>query len=297
MHSILTISIALISISILNVGYTNKTRNWDYLQLVLVWPPSYCTHNPCNLHPGLDDFIIGGFRPTIRPYIQQTNCSNDKQFNMSYIMRAKSKLEKKWPNLTDYTNSEGLWESEWNHHGRCAVQARSTRNQHRYFKAALSLLDNLDLLDKLDDYGIEPDSETLVRKKQFLKTIRRVYNVRTLLKCIPFNGKKPDYEYTSSKDKYVQTQIFSEITRNQTQFYQLNEVIFCYNSKLQLINCSKLMNNEYHECNNGFIFKEFNDSLDDDDNHRDDDDDDDDDNKNDKKHKYDDDNDDDDDKD
>nr|CAX70086.1 Ribonuclease T2,domain-containing protein [Schistosoma japonicum] len=200
MHSISMISIVLIFISIFNVGYTNRTRNWDYLQLILVWPPSYCSYNSCNLRPGLDDFTIGGFWPTIRPYTKQTNCTNERQFNMSHIQRVKAKLEKKWPNLTDYTNSEGLWESEWNHHGRCALQARSTRNQRRYFKAALSLLDNLDLLDKLDDYGIEPDSETLVRKNQFLKTIRKVYNVRALLKCIPFDGKRPNYEYTSPKD-------------------------------------------------------------------------------------------------
>ncbi|KAH8856147.1 Ribonuclease T2 [Schistosoma japonicum] len=187
MHSISMISIVLIFISILNVGYTNSTRNWDYFQLILVWPPSYCSYNS----------------------------------------RVKAKLEEKWPNLTDYTNSEGLWESEWNHHGRCALQARST----------------------------------------------------PILKCIPFDGKRPNYEYASPRDKFVQIQIFPETIRNRTQFYQLNEVIFCYNSKLQLINCPELID-EYQECNNGFIFKEFNDSSDNDDNHRDDDDDDDDDKNN-----------------
>ncbi|KAL5981183.1 hypothetical protein ACLOJK_029104 [Asimina triloba] len=64
-------------------------------------------------------------------------------------------LQSEWPTLACPSGSGlSFWEHEWEKHGTCS---ESVLGQHAYFRTALDLKNQLNLLRILKDAGIEPD--------------------------------------------------------------------------------------------------------------------------------------------
>ncbi|RWW31755.1 hypothetical protein GW17_00003611 [Ensete ventricosum] len=66
-----------------------------------------------------------------------------------------SSMREKWPSLA-CPSSDGtkFWTHEWEKHGTCS---ESVLGQHDYFQAALKLKKQVDVLQILQDAGIQPD--------------------------------------------------------------------------------------------------------------------------------------------
>ncbi|KAH8856148.1 Ribonuclease Oy [Schistosoma japonicum] len=177
-------------IGILHGRYNKKSLNWDYLQLKLAWPPSYCSEYPA----------------------------------------IRTEMDYAWPNLTDYKNSKLMWATEWRLHGQCAVDDRAIFHQLGYFNYSISLKNRINLLDKLKSYGIIPQSTALIGKAQIMYILQSAYGMPVALKCRPFK---------------------------QALFYQLDEVIFCFNVNLTIISCPLSEKQLTNKCPDVFIFNDY----------------------------------------
>ncbi|PKI36821.1 hypothetical protein CRG98_042770 [Punica granatum] len=68
-----------------------------------------------------------------------------------------SSLEKSWPTLScPSKNGLKFWAHEWVKHGTCS---ESELDQHDYFEAGLKLKEKMDLLQALNNAGIEPNDK------------------------------------------------------------------------------------------------------------------------------------------
>ncbi|KAH8856111.1 Ribonuclease T2 [Schistosoma japonicum] len=204
-------------IGILHGRYNKKSLNWDYLQLKLAWPPSYCSEYPCKLPPKLSRFTIRGFWPTVWPYRPQTNCSYHGEFDILSLMAIRTEMDYAWPNLTDYKNSK--------------------------------------LMCKLKSYGIIPQSTALIGKAQIMYILQSAYGMPVALKCRPFKQARPKYEYIQNGDKFK----LAAINRDYQEklFYQLDEVIFCFNVNLTIISCPFSEQQLTNKCPDVFIFNDY----------------------------------------
>ncbi|KAH8856110.1 Ribonuclease S-2 [Schistosoma japonicum] len=242
-------------IGILHGRYNKKSLNWDYLQLKLAWPPSYCSEYPCKLPPKLSRFTIRGFWPTVWPYRPQTNCSYHGEFDILSLMAIRTEMDYAWPNLTDYKNSKLMWANEWRLHGQCAVDDRAIFHQLGYFNYSISLKNRINLLDKLKSYGIIPQSTALIGKAQIMYILQSAYGMPVALKCRPFKQARPKYEYIQNGDKFK----LAAINRDYQEklFYQLDEVIFCFNVNLTIISCPFSEQQLTNKCPDVFIFNDY----------------------------------------
>ncbi|XP_034694136.1 extracellular ribonuclease LE-like [Vitis riparia] len=72
-------------------------------------------------------------------------------------------MQNNWPTLACPSgNGTKFWAHEWNKHGTCS---KSVLSQHQYFKAALGLKKDVDLLQILEKAGIKPNGESYCLKK------------------------------------------------------------------------------------------------------------------------------------
>ncbi|XP_059592883.1 extracellular ribonuclease LE [Vitis vinifera] len=72
-------------------------------------------------------------------------------------------MQNNWPTLACPSgNGTKFWAHEWNKHGTCS---ESVLSQHQYFKAALGLKKDVDLLQILEKAGIKPNGESYCLKK------------------------------------------------------------------------------------------------------------------------------------
>ncbi|XP_027098404.1 extracellular ribonuclease LE-like [Coffea eugenioides] len=134
-------------------------QDFDFFYFVQQWPGSYCDTDqgccyPSNGKPA-SDFGIHGLWPTNNDGSYPSNCDSSNPFDISKISDLVSRMEQDWPSLAcPSSGGTTFWSHEWDKHGTCS---ESILDQHGYFKSALDLKDNLDLLQILQSAGIQAD--------------------------------------------------------------------------------------------------------------------------------------------
>nr|BAA76513.1 SB1-ribonuclease precursor [Petunia x hybrida]CAB66089.1 Sv-ribonuclease precursor [Petunia x hybrida] len=126
---------------------------FEYMQLVLTWPPAFCHIKRCRRTP--NNFTIHGLWPD--NYSTMLNFCTDDEFVKFTDDDKKDKLDKRWPDLiTDEADCKGtqdFWKREYEKHGTCCL---SSYNQEQYFELAMVLKDRFDLVKSFRNHGIIP---------------------------------------------------------------------------------------------------------------------------------------------
>nr|AAG21384.1 S2 self-incompatibility ribonuclease precursor [Petunia integrifolia subsp. inflata]AAN11400.1 S2 self-incompatibility ribonuclease [Petunia integrifolia subsp. inflata] len=157
------------------------SANFDYFQLVLTWPASFCyPKNFCKRKS--NNFTIHGLWPENK-HFRLEFCTGDKysRFKEDNIINV---LERHWIQMRfdeKYASTkQPLWEHEYNRHGICC---KNLYDQEAYFLLAIRLKDKLDLLTTLRTHGITPGTKHTFGEIQ--KAIKTVTNNKDPdLKCV-----------------------------------------------------------------------------------------------------------------
>ncbi|XP_038715068.1 ribonuclease 1-like [Tripterygium wilfordii] len=155
----------LILIKLLVIQYMcalSVAQKFDFFYLVLQWPGSYCDTQKGCCYPKSGkpaaDFGIHGLWPNYQNGSYPSNCDPKNPFDESKVSGLTSSLREDWPTLA-CPSGDGLtfWSHEWNKHGTCF---ESVLDQLGYFKAALSLKNQVNLLEALENAGISPNGSS-----------------------------------------------------------------------------------------------------------------------------------------
>ncbi|CAL5082575.1 unnamed protein product [Urochloa decumbens] len=169
---------------------------FDFYYLILMWPGAYCesSYSGCCVpkygYPA-EDFFVKSFqtfdlsinKPVVR-------CRNGAAFDQNKLDKIENSINHYWSNLKcPPTDGVNTWKSQWNSYGVC-----SGLKQLDYFKAALNLRKQADILGALAEQGIEPDFN-LYNTEKIKWAITQKLGVAPGLQCRdgPF-GKKQLYE-------------------------------------------------------------------------------------------------------
>nr|QYF06679.1 S-RNase 5 [Solanum tuberosum] len=152
-------SVFIILLFTLSPGY----GKFEYLQLVLTWPATFCHTRHCFKIP--NNFTIHGLWPDNKS-TRLNFCSTYPLFNKITDDVKKDALEYNWPNLTttEFVSKKYqiFWGKEYNKHGTCCLDLF---NQDQYFDLAIELKDMFDLLKILGMNGITPGTSHLTSPK------------------------------------------------------------------------------------------------------------------------------------
>jgi len=168
---------------------------FDFYYLILMWPGAYCQDSdygccvPKYGYPA-EDFFVESFQTfdlsINKPIVR---CSNGKPFDANKLDKIENSINHYWSKLkcppTDGVNN---WKSAWNSYGVC-----SGLEQLDYFKAALNLRKQADILGALAEQDIRPDYKLYATEK-IRWAVERKLGVAPGLQCRdgPF-GKKQLY--------------------------------------------------------------------------------------------------------
>ncbi|KAI5679024.1 hypothetical protein M9H77_09974 [Catharanthus roseus] len=134
-------------------------EDFDFFYFVQQWPGSYCDTSQSCCYPlsgkPESDFGIHGLWPNYKDGTYPSNCDSNNPFDLSKVSDLLKRMEGDWPSLScPSSNGTTFWSHEWEKHGTCS---ESVLDQHDYFKTALNLKDNLNLLQILQNAGIKAD--------------------------------------------------------------------------------------------------------------------------------------------
>ncbi|KAL2484646.1 Ribonuclease 1 [Abeliophyllum distichum] len=134
-------------------------QDFDFFYFVQQWPGSYCDTKQSCCYPTTGkpstDFGIHGLWPNNNDGSYPSNCDSNNPYNQKKVSDLISQMQQSWPTLACPSNSgSSFWAHEWEKHGTCS---ESVLDQHGYFKTALNLKAQIDLLQILRSSGINPD--------------------------------------------------------------------------------------------------------------------------------------------
>ncbi|KAH7846527.1 hypothetical protein Vadar_014967 [Vaccinium darrowii] len=134
-------------------------QGFDFFYFVQQWPGSYCDTQQSCCYPTTgkpnSDFGIHGLWPNNDDGSYPSNCDPSNPFDKSEVSDLISSLQTSWPTLAcPSSDGSSFWSHEWDKHGTCS---ESIFDQHGYFKLALNLKAQVDLLQILQGAGINPD--------------------------------------------------------------------------------------------------------------------------------------------
>ncbi|CAL5396274.1 unnamed protein product [Camellia sinensis] len=134
-------------------------QDFDFFYFVQQWPGSYCDTKQSCCYPTTGkpaaDFGIHGLWPNYNDGSYPSNCDPNSPYDQSAISDLISRMQDNWPTLACPSgDGSTFWSHEWDKHGTCS---ESVLDQHSYFKSALNLKSNIDLLQILQSAGINPD--------------------------------------------------------------------------------------------------------------------------------------------
>ncbi|KAK9083048.1 hypothetical protein Scep_029519 [Stephania cephalantha] len=135
-------------------------QDFDFFYFVQQWPGSYCDTKQSCCYPTTGkpaaDFGIHGLWPNNRNGSYPSNCNPNTPFDPSKISDLKRTMQSVWPTLACPSgDGTAFWSHEWEKHGTCSES--TLPRQHDYFSAALNLKKQVDLLNILQNAGIEPN--------------------------------------------------------------------------------------------------------------------------------------------
>nr|QDH82747.1 S-like-RNase 1 [Nicotiana attenuata] len=159
--------------------------NFDYLQLVLTWPPSFCFRPKNICKRTSNNFTIHGLWPENK-HFRLEFCTGKTYKRYDEKDRMVNDLDKDhhWIQLKFDENhakeKQPLWDHEYTRHGICC---KNLYDQNAYFILAMRLKDKLDLLSTLRTHGITPGTEHTFNETR--DAIKKVTNqVDPDLKCV-----------------------------------------------------------------------------------------------------------------
>nr|BAC00933.1 S25-RNase [Solanum peruvianum] len=136
---------------------------FEYLQLVLQWPTTFCHTKPCPTWPPPNNFTIHGLWPDSKGKMLN-DCGSGDDYDDIPDAHMRKQLESDWPNLTSRAGEikkyQEFWGYEFNKHGTCSMDRY---NQDQYFELALKLKNQFDLLNILRNHGIIPGKTCTVK--------------------------------------------------------------------------------------------------------------------------------------
>ncbi|GAB2214427.1 hypothetical protein Droror1_Dr00018773 [Drosera rotundifolia] len=127
------------------------SQDFDFFYFVLQWPGSYCDTKQSCCYPltgkPATDFGIHGLWPNYNDGSYPSNCDTSNPFDTSKVLDLISRMQTEWPSLScPSSDNTKFWSHEWVKHGTCS---ESILNQYGYFKAALDLKNQIDILQIL----------------------------------------------------------------------------------------------------------------------------------------------------
>ncbi|XP_006660898.1 ribonuclease 1-like [Oryza brachyantha] len=181
----------------------NADSAFDFYYLILMWPGAYCSDSeygccvPKYGYPSEDFFVQSFMTFDSSENKAVVRCNSDKPFDINKLDSIENNINHYWSNIkcprTDGTNT---WKSAWNSYGVC-----SGLKELDYFKAALQLRKNADILSALSEQGIKPDYQ--LYSTEFIKwAVSQKLGVTPGVQCRdgPF-GKQQLYQIYLCVDK------------------------------------------------------------------------------------------------
>ncbi|XP_039146151.1 extracellular ribonuclease LE-like [Dioscorea cayenensis subsp. rotundata] len=137
--------------------FLSASQNFDFFYFVQQWPGSYCDTQQSCCYPSTGklaaNFGIHGLWPNFNDGSYPSNCDPNSPFDPSKIADLNSRMQANWPSLAcPSSNGNTFWAHEWEKHGTCS---ESVLDQHDYFLAALNLKKQYNILEILQNAGIE----------------------------------------------------------------------------------------------------------------------------------------------
>ena len=170
---------------------------------VVQWPGAYCVDSeygccvPKYGYPA-EDFFVQSFT-TFDLSLNKAivRCNSDKPFDINKLEPIENNLNHYWSNIhCPRTDGTSTWKSEWRSYGVC-----SGLKEVDYFRAALNLRKNADVLGALAEQGINPDYR-LYSTEHIKWAVNQKLGVMPGVQCRdgPF-GKKQLYQIYLCVDK------------------------------------------------------------------------------------------------
>nr|AAA87045.1 SA2-RNase precursor [Nicotiana alata] len=180
--------------------------DFDYMQLVLTWPASFCYPKNFCSRIAPKNFTIHGLWPDkVRGRLQF--CTSEKYVNFAQDSPILDDLDHHWMQLKYHRDfgleNQFLWRGQYQKHGTCCIPRY---NQMQYFLLAMRLKDKFDLLATLRTHGITPGTKhTFNETRDAIKTVTN--QVDPDLKCVEhIKGVRELYEigicFTPTADSF-----------------------------------------------------------------------------------------------
>ncbi|KAG9450945.1 hypothetical protein H6P81_010910 [Aristolochia fimbriata] len=155
-----------------------------YYAVVLTWPASYCYQSsegcclPATGKPKLDFFVDSLLTYNASTGGVLTTC-HGHGFSTKEISGLIEDLHKYWSDVRCPSREPSYnWRRVWNKYGVC-----SGLTQHNYFKKALALRNEADLLSVFRKNGIVPSGENLYKLKHIKRVLKESLGVSVGAEC------------------------------------------------------------------------------------------------------------------
>ncbi|KAH9526652.1 Ribonuclease T2 [Dermatophagoides farinae] len=261
MFQSLKISLLLFFVNCFDDGLSKQCRPLNQqrqgFRLVLRYPPGWCVSMPRDECDGPADWIIQGFWPT--PIIAHDDhsttrfnhhrnrlqfCCHKQQFNEKKLASIIEQLKIYWPSES-YTNHHEYWQQQWNRYGACshdptAINRPLSRIHNydqidvaEYFALALDLFRRIHIRKWLDDNHLTPSNNHTIQTNRIRETLNSHLNQMDQssmvyqLRCA--HGGNNDIVIPKTRRRNI-----------------LNEIRFCFDDRLEMIDCAKFADTDQH---------------------------------------------------
>ncbi|KAL6655158.1 hypothetical protein ACP70R_005984 [Stipagrostis hirtigluma subsp. patula] len=166
---------------------------FDFYYLILSWPGAYCedSDNGCCVpeygYPSEDFFVNSFITFDLSTNKAAVRCRNGSPFDLNKLDPIENNLNHYWSNIKcPRTDGTSTWKRAWNSYGVC-----SGLKQVDYFRSALALRRQADVLAALAEQGVKPDYK-LYSTEKIRWSVRQKLGVAPGLQCRdgPFGRKQ-----------------------------------------------------------------------------------------------------------
>ncbi|XP_021865923.1 ribonuclease 2 [Spinacia oleracea] len=173
---------------------SSNQREFDYFQLALQWPGTYCrtTHkccqkNGCCRNSGAPQhFTIHGLWPD---YNDGTwpSCCTKSNFDEKEISTLRKDLDEYWPSLSCGSPSSchghkgSFWGHEWEKHGTCSSPV--VKDEYNYFRTGLTVYFKYNITEALSDAGYVPSNSEKYPLGGIISAIENAFHISPTVVC------------------------------------------------------------------------------------------------------------------
>lgn len=182
------------SLTAFNHARLSYQREFDYFNLALQWPATYCrnTHKCCKQSGCCREsgppqyFTIHGLWPDYNDGSWPSCCSKSN-FDMHEISTLRNELDKYWPTLscgspsTCHGHKGSFWAHEWEKHGTCASPV--THDEYNYFLTTLNLYFKYNVTEVLSEAGYTPSNSEKYPLGGIVTAIENAFHQSPTIQC------------------------------------------------------------------------------------------------------------------